>query len=159
MSSYMKGKIIQIISSIYTFFPANSKVRQIWKFLNECYQTEFVDSYYVMPEPRVKLLLIATHPYSAMLEACVVITALMRRPENNLQLTVSRWKFNIYPNQHLSNKGIKSKTDKFSENCIDWLLERKKESNCSRFFLTALKVFYSLNVFESVNLLATLSLI
>ena len=40
-----------------------------------------------MPEPRVKLLLIVTHPYLAMLDACAVITALMKRPENNLQLT------------------------------------------------------------------------
>ena len=29
-----------------------------------------------MQEPRVELLLIATHPYSAMLDACAVITAL-----------------------------------------------------------------------------------
>ena len=34
-----------------------------------------------VPEPRVKLLLIATRPYLAMLDACAVITALMKRPE------------------------------------------------------------------------------
>ena len=41
MSSYMKAKIIKRISSNYTFFQANSKLRQIWTFLNECFQTEF----------------------------------------------------------------------------------------------------------------------
>ena len=50
----------------------------------------------MMPEPRVKLLLIATQPYSAMLNACTIITALIKRLENNFQLTVGRWKFNIY---------------------------------------------------------------
>ena len=30
-----------------------------------------------------------------MLDACTVITALMKRPENNFQLTVGRWKFNV----------------------------------------------------------------
>ena len=49
-----------------------------------------------MPEPRVKLLPSATRLYSAMLDACAVITALMKRPENNFQLTVGRWKFNIH---------------------------------------------------------------
>ena len=47
-----------------------------------------------MPEPRVKLLLIITRPNSAMLDACGVITALMKRPENNFQLTMGCWKFN-----------------------------------------------------------------
>ena len=47
-----------------------------------------------MQEPRVELLLIATHPYSAMLDVCAVITALMNWPENNSQLTVGRWEFN-----------------------------------------------------------------
>ena len=37
----------------------------------------------VMPEPRVKLLPVATRPYSAMLDASAVITALMKRSENN----------------------------------------------------------------------------
>ena len=60
-----------------------------------------------MPEPRVKLFRIATRPNSAMLDAWAFITALMTRPENNFQLTVSRWKYNVPPNQHLSNKGIK----------------------------------------------------
>ena len=44
----------------------------------------FFNAYCMIPEPRVKLLLIATRPYSAMLDACTVITALMKRPENNL---------------------------------------------------------------------------
>ena len=48
-----------------------------------------------MPEPRVELLLVATRQYLAMLDACAVITALMKRPENNFQLTVGRWKFNL----------------------------------------------------------------
>ena len=48
-----------------------------------------------MPEPRVKLLLIAKHPYSAMFDACAIITALMKGPENNFQLTLGRWKFNL----------------------------------------------------------------
>ena len=48
-----------------------------------------------MPEPRGKLFPSATRPYSAMLDACVVITALMKRPKNNFQLTVGRWKFNF----------------------------------------------------------------
>ena len=91
----MKGKIIKIISPNDTFLPANSKIRQIKKFANECFQIEFVDVYCVMPEPRVKLLLIATHRYSAMRDACAVITALMKRPENNFQLIVGRWKFNV----------------------------------------------------------------
>ena len=67
----------------------------------------FVDAYFLMPEPRVKLFPSATHLYSAMLDACFVITALMKQPENNFQLTGDRWKFNFRPNQHLSNKGIK----------------------------------------------------
>ena len=60
-----------------------------------------------MAEPRVNLLLITTRSYSAMLDACAVITGLMKLPENNFQLTVGRWKFNFRPNQHLSNKGVK----------------------------------------------------
>ena len=32
-----------------------------------------------MPEPKVKLLLILTHPYSAMLDTCSVTTAFMKR--------------------------------------------------------------------------------
>ena len=46
--------------------------------LNDCFQTEFVDTDCVMPEPSVKLLLIATHPNLAMFEACAVITASMK---------------------------------------------------------------------------------
>ena len=44
----------------------------------------------------MKLLLIAIGPYSVILDACVVITALIKRPENSFQLTVGRWKFNIF---------------------------------------------------------------
>ena len=43
-----------------------------------------------MPEPRLKLLLIATRPFSAMLHARAVIIALMKQAENNLQLTMGR---------------------------------------------------------------------
>ena len=85
MSSYMTGEIIKIISPNYTFLPANSKFRSIF---------EFVDTYCVMLEPRAKLLLIATHEYSAILDACAVITALMKHLDNNYQLTVGCWKFN-----------------------------------------------------------------
>ena len=53
-------------------------------------------AYCVKPEPRVKLLLIATRPYSVMLDACALITALMKPPENNFQLVVGRWKFNFW---------------------------------------------------------------
>ena len=49
-----------------------------------------------MPEPKAKLLLIVTYPYSAMIDACAVITALMELPENNFQLIVGCWKFNIF---------------------------------------------------------------
>ena len=94
MSLYMKRKNIKIISSNYKFFQANSKPRQIGKFSNKCFQTEFANAYCVMSKPRVKLLLIATRPYSAMFDACAIITALMKRPENNSQLTVGHWKFN-----------------------------------------------------------------
>ena len=44
-----------------------------------------------MPEPKVKLLLVAIHPYQVMLDACTVVTALMKRPENNFQLTVENF--------------------------------------------------------------------
>ena len=60
-----------------------------------------------MPEPTMKLLLIAILPFSAMIDTFAVITALMERLENNLQLFVGHWEFNFRPNQHLSNKGIK----------------------------------------------------
>ena len=81
----------------------------------------------MMPEPRVKLLPIATHPYSAMLDACAVITALMKRPENNFQLTVGRWKFNFRPNQHLSNKGIKQTINSRKIVLIGyWRVKKKK---------------------------------
>ena len=94
MSSYMTGEIIKIISLNYTFLPANSKFRYILTFAKKCLHNEFVDTYCVMLEPRAKLLLIATHKYSAMLGACAVITAFMKRSENNFQLTVGCWKFN-----------------------------------------------------------------
>ena len=55
----------------------------------------FVDTYCVMPEPRVKILFIATRPYSAILDSYAVNTELMKRSENNSQLTVGRWKFNL----------------------------------------------------------------
>ena len=58
-------------------------------------ETEFVDVYCVMPESRVKLLLIATRTYSAMIDGCDVITALMIRSENNFQLTVGCGKFDF----------------------------------------------------------------
>ena len=45
-----------------------------------------------------------------MLDACAVITALMKRPENNFQLTVGRWKFNFRPNKHLSKQTINSRS-------------------------------------------------
>ena len=67
----------------------------------------YVDTYCVIPEPRMKLLLIAVLPYSAMIDSFTVITALMKRLKNNLQLFVGHWEFNFRPNQHLSNKGIK----------------------------------------------------
>ena len=70
MLPYMKQKIIKLISSNHKFLPANSKLRQIWKILNECFQTEFVNTCCVMPEPKAKLLLIVTHPYSAMIDVC-----------------------------------------------------------------------------------------
>ena len=50
----------------------------------------FVDTYCVMPEPRVKILFIATRPYSAILDSYAVNTALMKRSENNFQLIVGR---------------------------------------------------------------------
>ena len=56
MMSFMKRKITKIISPIYRFLPAYSKLRPIWKFLNECFKTEFFYAYCVMPELRVKLL-------------------------------------------------------------------------------------------------------
>ena len=59
------------------------------------------------PEPREKLLVIATHLYLVMLDACLVIIALTKRLENNFQLIVCRWKFNFRSNQHLDNKDIK----------------------------------------------------
>ena len=90
----MTREIIKIISPNYTFLPANSKFRSILTFAKKCLQNEFVDTYYVMLEPRAKLLLIATHEYSAILDACTVITPLMKHLENNFQLTVGCWKFN-----------------------------------------------------------------
>ena len=94
-SSYIKENMKKIISLNYIFLSADSKVMQIWKFSNESFQTELVDAYCVMPEPRVKLLLIATRPYSAILDAYAVITTLIKRSQNNFQVTVDRWKFNF----------------------------------------------------------------
>ena len=111
-----------------------------------------------MPELRVKLLLNATRPYSAILDACAVITASMKWPENNFQLTVGRWKFNFHPNQHLSNKGIKQTINCWRIVLIGYWRVKKKVI-VQEFFLTALNVFYSPNVFETVNLLTILSLI
>ena len=36
-----------------------------------------------------------------------VITSLMKRPENNFQNIMGRWKFHFRSSQHLSNKDIK----------------------------------------------------
>ena len=69
----MKEKIIKMISP-------NSKLRQTLKLSNEYFQVKFVYAYCVMAEPRVKLLLIARRPYSEMLDAYAVNTALMKRP-------------------------------------------------------------------------------
>ena len=91
MSTYLKGKIMKIISPDYAFVPSNLKLRYIWKFTNKSFQTEFVDAYYVIPEPSVKLLLIAIRSNSAMFNACTVTTALMKRPGN----TVYRGSFEI----------------------------------------------------------------
>ena len=90
----MTGEIIKIISPNYTFLPANLKFRSILTLARECFHNEFVDTYCVMLEPRAKLLLITTREYSAILDACAVIDALMKRLENNFQLTVDCWKFN-----------------------------------------------------------------
>ena len=111
-----------------------------------------------MPEPRVKLFLNATRPYSAMLDACAVIAALMKRLEKNFQLTVGCWKFNFRPNQHLSNKGIKQTINSRRTVLISYCRVKKKVI-VRDFFLTALNVFYSPNMFETVNLLTRLSLI
>ena len=86
-----------------------------------------------MLKPRVKILLIATHPYSAMLDAFVVITKLMKWPENNFQLTMGCWKISLRPNQAFVKRGYKT-NKKLSENCNNLLLERQKESNCPRLF-------------------------
>ena len=138
MSSYMKGKLIKLISSNYAFLPANSKLRQIWKFLKGMLQTEFVDAYCVMPELRVKFLLIATHPYSVMLDAYAVITALMKRPENNFQLIVGRWKFDFPPNQQLSSKDIKQITNSRRIALISYWRVKKKVI-VRMFFFNSLK--------------------
>ena len=57
MSSYIKEKKIKIIYPNNAFLPANSKLRQISKFANKCLQTEFVNTYCTMPEPRVKFVI------------------------------------------------------------------------------------------------------
>ena len=61
-----------------------------------------------------------------MLDACAVITALMKRPENNLQLSLGCWKFNFRPNQHLSNKGIKQTINSRRIVLIDYRRVEKK---------------------------------
>ena len=48
-----------------------------------------------MPEQSMKLLLIATCPYSAMFDTCAVITALMKLSEKDFQLIVVHSKFNL----------------------------------------------------------------
>ena len=82
----------------------------------------------------------------------------MKRSENNFQLTVGRWKSNFRPNQHFSSKGIKQTINSWRIEWIDYWRVKKKVI-VRYFFLIALKVFYSLNVFETVYLLTTLSLI
>ena len=76
-----KEKQTKLISLNYTLLPANSKVRQIWKSLKRL----LPDSVFrcVLCDARTESEVIATRPYSAMLDACAVITALTRRPENN----------------------------------------------------------------------------
>ena len=54
----------------------------------------------VLSEPREKLLLIGTRPYSAMLDACTVIVVFMKPPKNNFELTVGRWKKIFYKMFH-----------------------------------------------------------
>ena len=76
-----------------------------------------------------------------MLDACAVITALMKRPENNFQLTWGRCKFNFHPNQHLSNKGIKKTINFRRIVLIGYWRTKKKVTVRDFFFLTALKVF------------------
>ena len=93
-----------------------------------------------------------------MLDACAIITALMKRPENNFQLSVERWKFNFHPNQHLSNKGIKQTINSRRIVLIGYWRVKKKLI-VRDIFLTALNVFYSSNVFDTVNLLTVLFLI
>ena len=93
MSSYVKEKIIKAISQNYTFLPAI-----LGRSENLQTNAYFVDAYCVILEPRVKLLLVATRPYSAMLDAFAVITALTKCPEKNFQLTVGHYKFNFLPN-------------------------------------------------------------
>ena len=107
MSSYMKWKIIKIISRNYTFLPANSKLKQIWIFLNECFQTEFLDGYCVIPEPRVNSLLFATRPYSGMLDACACHYFINETARKQFSKYMGRWKFHFRSSQHLSNKDIK----------------------------------------------------
>ena len=83
-----------------------------------------------------------------MLDACAVITALMKRPENNFQFTVGRWKFNFRLNQHLANNGIKQTINSRRIVLIGYWRVKKKVTARDFFFLTALNVFYSSNVFE-----------
>ena len=93
-----------------------------------------------------------------MVDECAIITALMKRPENNFQLSVERWKFNFRPNQHLSNKGIKQTIDSRKIVLIGYWRVKKKVI-VRDIFLTALNVFYSPNAFDTVNLLTVLFLI
>ena len=73
----------------------------------------------------VRLLLIAIHPCLEMLDACAIITALMKRLKNNFQLNVGRWKFNFRPNQHLSNKDIKQKNSQRFVLIRYWRVKKK----------------------------------
>ena len=68
-----------------------------------------------------------------MLDVFVVITKLMKWSENNFQLTMGCWKISLRPNKAFVKRGYKT-NKKFSENCINLLLVRQKESNCPRLF-------------------------
>ena len=72
-----------------------------------------------------------------MLDACAVITALMKRPGNNFQLNVGRWKFNFRSNQHLSNKGIRQTIN--SRRIVLMGYFRAKKKVTARVFFNSLK--------------------
>ena len=55
----------------------------------------------MMPEPGVKLLLIATRPYSAMFDGNFVITTLRNRPENTTYCHCAKSvRVRIYPSSY-----------------------------------------------------------